>query len=74
VKETNPKAAIGAHKIPFHLWPESASALGSLGMLDGMLKYGRANWRVSGVRAYHLHRRRTPAPELLLRGREHRPR
>lgn len=50
-KETNPKAAIGAQKIPFHLWPESATALGCLGMLDGMLKYGRTNWRISGVRA-----------------------
>lgn len=41
-----------------------ASALGSLGLLDGMLKYGRSNWRHAGVRATiytdaierHLHR------------------
>jgi len=34
-----------------HLWPETATIMGSLGLLDGMLKYGRANWRVAGVRA-----------------------
>jgi hypothetical protein len=47
----NPKDAIGAGKLPLHLWPATASALGSLGLLDGMLKYGRSNWRVAGVRA-----------------------
>jgi len=50
-KLTNPKDAIGSDKIPFHLWPETATILGSLGLLDGALKYGRANWRVAGVRA-----------------------
>lgn len=25
--------------------------MGCLGLMDGALKYGRANWRVSGVRA-----------------------
>jgi len=47
----NPKDAIGSGKLPLHLWPATASALGSLGLLDGMLKYGRSNWRVAGVRA-----------------------
>jgi hypothetical protein len=47
----NPKDAIGAGKLPLHLWPSTASALGCLGLLDGMLKYGRSNWRVAGVRA-----------------------
>jgi hypothetical protein len=51
MKPTNPKDAIGSSKLPLHLWPETATALGCLGCLDGMLKYGRANWRVSGVRA-----------------------
>jgi len=50
-KLTNPKDAIGSDKIPFHLWPETATILGSLGLLDGALKYGRTNWRVAGVRA-----------------------
>jgi hypothetical protein len=50
-KDTNPKDSIGASKLPLHLWPQSATALGSLGLLEGALKYGRANWRHSGVRA-----------------------
>jgi hypothetical protein len=50
-KLTNPKDRIGAGKLPLHLWPETASALGALALCDGMLKYGRTNWRVAGVRA-----------------------
>lgn len=51
LKPTNPKDAIGSDKMPLHLWPETASVLGCLGLLDGALKYGRANWREAGVRA-----------------------
>lgn len=50
-KDGNPKDGIGATKMPLHLWPEVASALGCLGLLDGALKYGRNNWRDAGVRA-----------------------
>ena len=50
MKPTNPKDIIGSDKIPFHLWPEVASAHGALGLLDGALKYGRANWRAKGVK------------------------
>lgn len=50
-KPTNPKDAIGSDKLPLHLWPETATALGALGLLDGMLKYGRSNFREIGVRA-----------------------
>lgn len=50
-KPTNPKDAIGSDKLPLHLWPTTATILGSLGLLDGMLKYGRTNWRDAGVRA-----------------------
>lgn len=50
-KPTNPKDLIGSGKIPLHLWPVTATALGSLGLLDGMLKYGRSNFRAVGVRA-----------------------
>lgn len=50
-KPTNPKDLIGTNKVPMHLWPETASALGALALLDGALKYGRGNWRVAGVRA-----------------------
>jgi 5'(3')-deoxyribonucleotidase len=50
VKQSNPKDSIGSDKIPLHLWPETATVLGSLGMLDGALKYGRSNFRAIGVR------------------------
>lgn len=50
-KPTNPKDIIGSDKLPIHLWPATATALGCLGLLDGALKYGRANFRAVGVRA-----------------------
>jgi Domain of unknown function (DUF5664) len=50
-KPTNPKDAIGSGKLPLHLWPTTATIMGCLGFLNGALKYGRANWRASGVRA-----------------------
>lgn len=50
-KGTNPKSIVGSNKLPLHLWPSTATAVGCLGFLDGMLKYGYANYRVSGVRA-----------------------
>jgi hypothetical protein len=40
----NPKDAIGSLKLPLELWPAEATALGSLGMLEGCLKYGRNNF------------------------------
>ena len=51
MKPTNPKDAIGSSKLPLHLWPTTATALGSLALLDGAMKYGRANFRAIGVRA-----------------------
>ena len=50
-KRSNPKDLVGSDKVPVHLWPTTATVLGSLGMLDGMLKYGRSNFRAVGVRA-----------------------
>lgn len=50
-KPTNPKDLVGSDKLPVHLWPPTATALGCVGLLNGMLKYGRSNWRVAGVRA-----------------------
>lgn len=41
---TNPKDAIGAAKLPLHLWPAEATAMGCLGMLEGAEKYGRNNY------------------------------
>lgn len=51
LKDTNPKDGIGATKLPLSLVPSTAIALASLAHLDGALKYGKWNWRVSGVRA-----------------------
>lgn len=50
-KPTNPKDIIGSSKIPYHLWPETATVVGCMGMLDGAYKYGRSNYRVMGVKA-----------------------
>jgi hypothetical protein len=50
-KLTNPKDLIGCDKLSIHLWPESATMMGCLGLLDGARKYGRSNWREAGVRA-----------------------
>ena len=49
-KPSNPKDMVGSDKIPFHLWPETASAMGAMAILDGNLKYGRTNWRAAGVK------------------------
>ena len=51
VKPTNPKDIIGSGKLPLHLWPSTATAMGCLGFLDGALKYGRSNFRAVGVKA-----------------------
>lgn len=50
-KPSNPKDVIGTDKLPLHLWPTTATAMGCIGLLNGMLKYGRTNWRAAGVRA-----------------------
>jgi len=50
-KLTNPKDFVGSDKLPVHLFPTTAKYYGCLGLLEGMLKYGRSNWRVAGVRA-----------------------
>lgn len=47
----NPKDVVGASKLPLHLWPATATALGAIALHNGACKYGRANWRVVGVRA-----------------------
>lgn len=50
LKPTNPKDIVGVSKIPMHLNPAPALAEMALGLLDGMLKYGRANWTAAGIR------------------------
>lgn len=51
IKPSNPKDLIGSGKLPLHLWPTTATAMGSVALLEGALKYGRTNWRNAGVRA-----------------------
>jgi hypothetical protein len=51
MKPSNPKDIIGSTKLPMHLWPATATAMGCLGLTDGALKYGRSNWRAVGVKA-----------------------
>lgn len=51
MSDANPKHSQGLQKLPLHLWPESATAYGSIGLMEGMLKYGRANWRATDVYA-----------------------
>ena len=47
----NPKDIVGSDKLPLHLWPTTASAMGCIALLNGALKYGRSNWRHTGVRS-----------------------
>jgi len=47
----NPKDVVGTNKLPLHLWPMTATAMGSIAMLNGALKYGRSNWRAVGIKA-----------------------
>lgn len=47
----NPKDIVGAVKLPLGLWPVTATALGSLALMEGELKYGRANYRAIPVSA-----------------------
>lgn len=49
-KPSNPKDIMGSSKLPLHLWPMSATAFGCVGLANGMFKYGRCNWRETGVR------------------------
>lgn len=49
-KDSNPKDAIAANKLPLSLVPSTLIEYASLAFLEGALKYGRFNWRVKGVR------------------------
>ena len=49
-KPSNPKDSIGSDKLPLHLWPSAATAMGCVGMLEGTTKYGRNNFRATEVR------------------------
>lgn len=47
--DNNPKAAIGAVKVPLHLVPPSAAHYLALALKDGAKKYGPYNWRQAGI-------------------------
>ncbi|AAN01726.1 endolysin; inhibits RNA polymerase [Mycobacterium phage Quink] len=51
LKDTNPKDAVGTAKVPYSTIPARVVAEVGLAMMEGALKYGRHNYRVSGVRA-----------------------
>lgn len=46
----NPKDVIGSTKMPLHLCMGPARIYWCLGQVEGMLKYGKVNWRTVGVR------------------------
>jgi hypothetical protein len=48
---TNPKQAYGDKKLPLYLVPFTFVAHVCTAMLEGMLKYGLANWRAAPVEA-----------------------
>lgn len=50
-KDSNPKDAIGVRKAPFSTLPANVIAEVGVAMLEGACKYGRANYRVMGVRS-----------------------
>ncbi len=50
-KDTNPKDAIGIKKAPISTVSGPVIAAVGVAMMEGGLKYGRHNYRVSGVRA-----------------------
>lgn len=49
-KDANPKDTIGAKKIGSTLVPDVIVYFASLGLLEGALKYGTANWSEAGIR------------------------
>lgn len=51
VADTNPKKQYGLASIPLNLWSPLASAYGALGLYNGSLKYGTANFANTKVEA-----------------------
>jgi dATP/dGTP diphosphohydrolase len=50
-KDTNPKDAVGIKKVPFSTISAPVMAEVGVAMMEGARKYGRHNYRASGVRA-----------------------
>jgi hypothetical protein len=51
VPDTNPKRQYGVASVPLNMWSPLASAYGSLGLYNGALKYGKANFANTPVEA-----------------------
>ncbi len=54
-KASNPKDMVGSSKLMMGLVPDTIVAETALAYMEGMLKYGRANWRIAGVRSSIYH-------------------
>lgn len=50
-KDGNPKDGVASTKAPFDLMPSTARLAGNMAFHEGALKYGRHNWRGTGVLA-----------------------
>lgn len=50
-KDTNPKRAEGAKKVPLGTVPPILTAYASVAFHEGKLKYGAFNWRIAGASA-----------------------
>lgn len=50
-RESNPKDLIASNKLPLSLVPDTMMVYAALAFLEGSLKYGRYNWRITGVRS-----------------------
>jgi len=48
---TNPKKQYGVQSVPLNMWSPLASAYGALGLYNGSLKYGKANFANTPVEA-----------------------
>jgi hypothetical protein len=49
--DTNPKKQYGVQSVPLNMWSPLASAYGALGLYNGSLKYGKANFANTPVEA-----------------------
>ena len=45
----NPKDLVGRTKLPLHVWPASATAVGCMAGHEGLSKYGLVNWRATPI-------------------------
>ena len=73
MKPTNPKDAIAGDKAKLGVWPATATLHGSLGITEGLIKYGAYNWRCAGAQASIYHDAALRHLESWWEGEEHDP-